>query len=236
MQAPRRKTRAESDDPHKTRVRSAPRSAKRKRGSGLSRETIAAAALALIDREGVDALSFRRLGQELGCEAMSLYHYFPSKAHLLDAVIDNVFGALVLPPPDRDWIGRLRKACRSYRAMALAHPRLYPLIAVHRMNTPVGVRKLDEVIGLFREAGFDDETAARLFRELGYYLTGAALDETAGYAKGPSAATPVGDAEIAAHCPNLLAAAPFFKPQHYEATFERGLDLLLDGMARLKRK
>jgi AcrR family transcriptional regulator len=233
MQAPKRRPPAKRDDPHK---KPASRGRKRARVATLSQDTIAAAALALIDKEGVDALSFRRLGQELGCEAMSLYHYFPSKAHLLDAVIDRVIGALVLPPPDRDWIGRLRRACRSYRAMALAHPRLYPLMAVHRMNTSVGVRKLDEVIGLFREAGFDDATAARLFREVGYYLTGAALDETAGYAKGPSAAEPVSDAEIAAHCPNLLAAAPFFKPQHYEATFERGLDLLLEGMARLKEK
>src|SRR3569833_1382774 len=121
MQALKRQARAKSDGPHRK-----PARAKRSRGPALSREAVAAAALALIDREGIDALSFRRLGQELGCEAMSLYHYFPSKAHLLDAVIDSVFGTLVLPPPDRDWIGRLRKACRSYRAMALAHPKLYP--------------------------------------------------------------------------------------------------------------
>src|SRR5690348_7771020 len=148
MQAPKRRAPAKRDDPHK---KPAARGRKRGRAATLSQNTIAVAALALIDKEGIDALSFRRLGQELGCEAMSLYHYFPSKAHLLDAVIDRVMGTLVLPPPDRDWIGRLRRACRSYRAMALAHPRLYPLMAVHRMNTPVGVRKLDEVIGLFRE-------------------------------------------------------------------------------------
>jgi hypothetical protein len=104
------------------------------------------------------------------------------------------------------------------------------------MNTAVGVRKLDAVIGLFREGGFDDGTAARLFREFGYYITGAALDETAGYAKGPSAAEPASDAEIASDCPNLAAVASYFKPQHFEQTFAQGLELLLEGMARLRKK
>jgi AcrR family transcriptional regulator len=166
---------------------------------------------------------------------MSLYHYFPSKAHLIDAVIDLVFGALEVPPPGGDWLDRVRKAAWNYRAMALRHPKLYPLLAVHRLNTAVGVRKLDAVIGLFRAGGFDDAASARLFRELGYYLTGASLDETAGYAKGPSAAQPVSDAEIARDCPNLSAVAPYFKPQHFEQTFADGLEMLLAGMVRLRK-
>jgi hypothetical protein len=120
--------------------------------------------------------------------------------------------------------------------MALAHPKLYPLLAVHRLNTATGVRKLDEIIGLFRDGGIDDATAARLFREVGYYLTGAALDETAGYAQGPSAAEPVTDAEVARDCPNLAAVAPYFKPQHFERTFAAGLEMLLQNMVRLQRK
>jgi AcrR family transcriptional regulator len=232
MQAPKRRTPAKRDDNHK---KSAVRGGTGGRGAALSRDAIAAAALALIDQEGLDALSFRRLGQELGFEAMSLYHYFASKAHLMDAVIDRVFGELVIPPPGGDWLERLRRSAWNYRAMALKHPRLYPLIAIHRMNTRIAVGKLNEIIGVFRDAGFDDVMAARLFRDFGYYLTGAALDETAGYAKGPSAATPVSDAEIRAHFPNLAAVAPFFKPQHFEETFSFGLELLLQGIAGMKR-
>lgn len=202
---------------------------------GLTRDGIAEAALALVDREGLDSLTYRRLAEAIGCEAMSLYHYFPSKAHLIDAVIDRVFAALQVPPSGGDWLERVREAAWNYRAMALKHPKLYPLIAVHRMNTAVGVRKLDEIIGLFRQGGFDDATAARLFREFGYYLTGAALDETAGYAQGPSAAEPVSDAEIVRDCPNLAAVAPYFQPQHFEQTFARGLELLLDGMVRMRK-
>jgi AcrR family transcriptional regulator len=237
MQAPKRVASAKRDGAHKKPVKTGGRRARPSAyHQGLTRDGIAAAALALIDREGLDALSYRRLAEAIGCEAMSLYHYFPSKAHLTDAVIDRVFGALEVPPPGRDWLDRVRKAAWNYRAMALRHPKLYPLMAVHRLNTAVGVRKLDQIIGLFRDGGFDDATAARLFREVGYYLTGAALDETAGYANGPSAAEPVTDAEIARDCPNLAAVAPFFKPQHFEQTFAAGLEMLLQDLGRLRKK
>jgi len=236
MQALKKRVSVKRDDPHKAPKGSGRRPRRAAYHQGLSRDTIAAAALALIDRDGLDALSYRRLAEALGCEAMSLYHYFPSKGHLTDAIIDCVFGALEVPLPGPPWIERVRLAARNYRAMALGHPKLYPLMAVHRMNTVIGVRKLDEIIGLFREGGFDDATAARLFRDVGYYLTGAALDETAGYAKGPSSAEPVSDEAIARDCPNLAAVAGYFKPDSFAPTFEQGLDLLLEGIARLRKK
>ncbi len=65
---------------------------------------------------------------------------------------------------------------------------------------------------------------------LGYYLTGAALDETAGYAQGPSAADPVSDAYVTEHCPRLAAAAPYFKPVWWDSTFELGLESVLASM------
>ena len=233
MQAPKRRPAKQSDGPHASQPG---RRRERTYHQGLTREILVDAALALVDREGLEALSYRRLAEAVGCEAMSLYHYFPSKGHLQDAVLDRVFGALEVPPPGSPWIERLRKAAWNYRAMALGHPKLYPLMAVHRMNTKVGVRKLDQIIGLFREGGFDDAVAASLFRDVGYYITGAALDETAGYAKGPSAAEPVTDAEITRDCPNLAAVAPYFKPQHFEQTFAAGLEMLLTDMVRLRKK
>src|SRR5690242_9894008 len=76
----------------------------------LSRERIAAAAMALVDREGLDALSTRRLGEELGCEAMSIYHHFPNKAHLMDALIDlTLADARVELLPEWGWVERLRR-------------------------------------------------------------------------------------------------------------------------------
>jgi hypothetical protein len=118
--------------------------------------------------------------------------------------------------------------------MALKHPRFFPFFAVHRLNTRAGVAFIDGIIGILREAGFSDREAAMYFRELGYYLTGAALDETAGYAKGPSSPEPVSNEAIFANFKHLAAAAPFFQPAHFEATFEAGLEILLDGIARVR--
>jgi AcrR family transcriptional regulator len=208
------------------------------RGRPLSRERIASAALALVDREGLAALSFRRLGQKLGCEAMSIYHHFASKTHLMDALIDLMLDEIRIPDGRDvpDWVERQRITAHSFRAMALRHPALFPFFATHRLNTLKGVAFIDGVIGILRDAGFPDGDAARYFREIGYYLTGAALDETAGYAKGPSAAEPVSNEVIAARFKHLAAAAPYFQPSQYQTTFETGLEILLDGICRAREK
>lgn len=205
----------------------------RKWAGALSRERIAAAAMALVDREGLEALSTRRLGEALGCEAMSIYHHFPSKAHLMDVLVDQMLAdARVELLPEWGWLERLRRTAHGFRAMALEHPKFFPYFAVHRLNTPAGVAYIDGVIGILRAAGFSDRDAATHFRTIGYYLTGAALDETSGYAKGPSAAEPVSNATIEADFSNLAAAAPFFRPGHFQATFEAGLEMLLAGIER----
>ena len=78
----------------------------------------------------------------------------------------------------------------------------------------------------------DEEKAARHFRTLGYYLAGAAIDETSGYAKGPSAAEPVDDAYIAEHCPRLKASARYFQRAEWDRTFSVGVEAMLKGVAR----
>jgi len=206
-------------------------------GVALSRERIAAAAMALVDREGLAALSTRRLGNELGCEAMSIYHHFPGKAHLMDALVDVMLTeAHVAVGDEGDWLERLRRAAHGFRAMALKHPKFFPFFAVHRLNTPSGVAYIDGIIGILRDAGFSDQDASAYFRQIGYYLTGAALDEVAGYAKGPSAAEPVSNETIAARFEHLAAAAPYFQPQYFQVTFETGLEILLEGIARAHRE
>jgi AcrR family transcriptional regulator len=200
------------------------------RGAPLTRERILDAALALIEHTGLAAFSIRGLGAALGCEPMSIYHYFPGKAHLQDALVDRALSEVAIEPRGADPIERLRALATSYRAMAHRYPGLYPLIAVHRLNTPAGVRVIEGVLALVHAAIPDDRLAAQYFRVLGYYLTGAALDETAGYAKGPSAAEPVSDEYVARYCPRLAAAAPYFKSRWWGNTFELGLASLLDAM------
>lgn len=193
----------------------------------LTRGRIVAAALELIERDGLAAFSVRGLGAVLGCEPMSIYHYFPSKAHLQDALIDEVLSEFATRPTGGDPLDRLREMLRSFRALAHRHPKLFQLLATHRLNTSTGVRVIDEVLELVRDAVPDDRLAAQWFRVLSYYVTGAALDETAGYAKGPSAAVPVSDAYVAEHCPQLAAAAPYFKSPWWDSTFDLGLESLL---------
>ena len=106
----------------------------------LSRERIVDAALALIGDSGLDAFSTRKLGERLGCEAMSIYHQFPSKQHLLDALVEHAIGTGEIPEPGPDSQARVRAMLHSYRAMARRSPQLFPLVALHRLNTPAGVR------------------------------------------------------------------------------------------------
>ncbi|HSN34312.1 MAG TPA: TetR/AcrR family transcriptional regulator [Ideonella sp.] len=207
----------------------APAPRRRAAPTPLSRERILDAAFALVSEQGLAALSTRKLGTRLRCQAMSIYHHFPSKHHLLDAMVEHALAGVEVPEPGPDPEARLRSMLESYRAMARRWPALYPLVAVHRLNMPAGVRMIEAVLRLIHSAnGGDVELTARQFRAIGYYLTGAALDEAAGYAKGPSAAEPVSDAFIAEHCPLLASVAPYFKPAHWDATWRYGLDALLD--------
>lgn len=202
----------------------------------LSRERIVAAALEEIEAVGLAAFSTRKLGQRLGCEAMSIYHHFPSKRHLLDALVEKAIASVDVPPPGRDAaesLDRLRRCVHSYRAMTRRWPALFPLVAVHRLNMPAGVRFIESVLALLEVVTDGDiERSARAFRTLGYYLAGAGLDETSGYARGPSAAEPVSGEFIERECPRLAAAAPYFQPRHWDATFELGIESLLASAAR----
>jgi AcrR family transcriptional regulator len=189
-------------------------------------------ALALVEAEGFAAFSTRRLGEVLGCEAMSIYHYFPGKQHLLDAMVDEVIARMEWPHDGVEPVARLRAIAHAYRSLAHRHARFFPYAAVHRLNTPTGVRFIERVLAAFGAVAPDRERAARGFRAIGYYLVGAVIDETAGYAAGPSAAQPVDDAYIVEHCPNLRAAAPYFASGQWDRTFEMGLDALVDALKK----
>lgn len=198
----------------------------------LSRERIEIAALQLIERDGLDGFSIRKLATDLGCEAMSIYHHFPSKAHIMDALIDRAVSGMAIPSPSLPWQERLRRFAWEYRAMALRYPKFFQFAALHRMNTATALRVIDAAVAVFRDAGFDLEMSARLFRVWGYYVAGGSLDEAAGYAKGPSAVEPVADDVAARDYPEITAVNPFFKPQHHETTFALGLDILIEGAER----
>jgi AcrR family transcriptional regulator len=193
----------------------------------LTRERIVEAALAVVDDEGLATFSTRKLGERLGCEAMSIYHHFPSKHHLLDALVEHAIGSVEVPEPGPDGEERLRRTLESYRAMARRWPKLFPLVALHRLNTPAGIRFIESVLRVIHARMQDPELTARHFRAMGYYLNGACLDETAGYAKGPSAAEPVDDDFVAREAPHLTMVARYFAPSEWQQTWQLGVDALI---------
>ena len=193
----------------------------------LTRELIEDAALVLIEQDGLDAFSTRRLGERLGCQAMSIYHHFPSKAHILDALVDRVLAAIQIPSRRQMPKTRLRNIARQWRLAALAHPRLYPYLSVHRWNSETGASFLAEILACFHDAGLAPEACARQFRVLCYFVLGATLDEISGYGKGSSSMQPISDETLLQRFPQVARAGRYFKPEEFERTFELGLDMFL---------
>ena len=117
-------------------------------GSGngkITRELVLATALELIDRDGADALSMRRLAAALDRDPMIIYRHAPGKAALLDGVVETVLAQLHMDPADPDWAAQLRAVARNYRALALAHPNVVPLLRslAHALATYDGAAELE---------------------------------------------------------------------------------------------
>ena len=183
----------------------------------LNEETVVDAALALIAERGLDGLSMRALGEHLGVEAMSLYHWFASKDRLLDAIADRLLGKVVVPPMPtaetwRDW---LAEVARSYRRVGLAHRRAFPLLATRRFLSPGAAAFLQANIAAHLAAGFTAREALRLTRSIGAYINGIVLAEVA-----PSPAPQ-------SSLPEETAAA--LKLPALDGAFEYGLACILDG-------
>jgi AcrR family transcriptional regulator len=193
----------------------------------LSRERIETEALSLIDEHGIDAFSTRKLGERLGCEAMSIYHHYPSKAHILDALVDRVLGAMPIPDKQQAPAQRLRSFAQSWRALALRHPRFYLWLSVYQWNSTTGTRFLSEMLACFYDAGLSPQRAAYGFRMLGYYVQGVATDESSGYATGPSSLAPVPPDVLQRDYPQVAQAMAYFTPDHFDRIFELGFGALL---------
>jgi AcrR family transcriptional regulator len=200
----------------------------------LTRDRIAAAALALIDEAGLDGCTMRRLGAALGVEAMALYHHFPGKGPLLDAVMDLLVDEIEMAPPgSAPALERLRASLRSYRAIALRHPRAFLLMAARRFNTPRAFAKYEQLLATFAELGLDPEGQAHWFRLLGGHASAAGMAYAASIERVPHA-TPLQlqHAPQQIPYPHVRAAAPFLQVDALETAFEFGLDVLIDALAR----
>jgi AcrR family transcriptional regulator len=188
----------------------------------LTRDRIALTSLRLIDEIGLDDFSTRRLGAALGCEAMAIYNHFASKDALLDSVVDRLFSEVIIPPrgdPSISWEARVRGFAVSYRALAHAHPKSFPLLASRRFRTRAR-HLVEQIISALLEEGFAPRDAAALFRVTANYCNGAILDELSG------TFPPAG-----ADHPSIQRVQEFLGPEHYDALYERGLTLLMAGFS-----
>jgi AcrR family transcriptional regulator len=194
----------------------------------LSPEKIANAALKLIDRQGLEAFSMHKLGAALSCEAMSLYHHVKGRGDVLDAVAGLLMGG-VSAPPHGTWQERLRGFALSYRAVALAHPRAFPLLATRPVNGPGGFKMLDTASATLRSAGFAPEPAARLVLLIGCWCNGALLAEIAGSDARPDPTPPNAQAmaEMAAAYPHLIETAPYLSLCEFLPAFTFGIENLI---------
>jgi AcrR family transcriptional regulator len=205
----------------------------------LSRERVLRTAVALADRGGVGSLSMRKLAQELGVEAMSLYHHVANKDDILDGLVDAVFSEIELPSGEAGWRAAMRQRAISARRALRRHPWATGLMESRSTPGPATLRHHDAVLGTLRNAGFSVELAAHAFSLLDSYIYGFALQEANLPFQNPD--------ELAAVAETILGNLPVdeypyfveiavehaLQPGYdYGNEFEFGLDLILDGLGR----
>ena len=203
--------------------------AETKRGS-LGRRRILEAAVRFVDREGLEALSMRKLGAELQVEAMSLYNHVPSKAALLDGMVEVLLGELRIPPENLPWEERVREAYRGFRRIAQEHPNVFPLLVTRPPNTMDGAWLVEEFLETLAEAGFEPRTALHAFRALSGFATGYAMAEIRGFAMEPSGPRSGASVLPSEEFPRISELDRDLGAIDRDAEFEFGLDLILCGL------
>lgn len=207
----------------------------------LTRERVLAAALALADESGVAKLSMRSLGRALGVEAMSLYNHVANKDAVLDGIVDLIVEEIALPRRDDDWRAGMRRRAISAREVFKRHPWSMRLMESRTQPGPAAMAYYDAVLGCLRRDGFSVALAAHAFSAIDAYVYGFALqeltlpfgdgdDEVADVADGIMEQLPV---DAFPHLAEMIVEHALKPGYDFGDEFEFGLDLILDGFARL---
>ena len=208
----------------------------------LTRDRVMHAALALADAGGIEALSMRKLGEAVGVEAMSLYNHVPSKADLLDGLVDLVFGEIELPSGTAGWRTAMRERAIAIRAVLSRHRWAIGLMESRTSPGPATLRHHDAVLGCLRRTGFPVALAAHAYAALDSYIYGFALqeaglpfdtgEETAELAQAMLAQFPADQYPYLAEFTFEHVLQPGYD---FGREYEYGLDLILDGLDRALR-
>jgi AcrR family transcriptional regulator len=209
--------------------------------SPITRAAVLASALEIIDRDGVEGLSMRRLGEAVGRDPMVLYRHVPNKAAVLDGMVEMVFERLSVDTTSPDWAAALRDLAHDFRDLARAHPNVVPLLVTRPLATPLGMRprgilrQLEDVLALLTGVGFTGVDAVHVYRALYGFLYGHVLTELQEIVERPEETDhvlrlglhrlPIGE------FPHLRELAPTVAFSDGLAELDRGLDILLSGLA-----
>jgi AcrR family transcriptional regulator len=201
----------------------------------LSRERVLRAAVALADRSGIEALTMRRLGQELGVEAMSLYKHVANKDDVLDGIVDLVVGDIEVPPSGTPWRPAMRARAVSAHGVLLAHPWAALQIMSRFSIGPGMTHYLDATLGRLREGGFSVEGALDAWHTLDSHIYGFTLQELGLPFEADEAAQVSADVLgtlSAEQFPHVVEVIGHVMAHGRVEDFDFGLELILDGLER----
>jgi AcrR family transcriptional regulator len=202
----------------------------------LTKERIEEAALRVMDAEGLEAVTMRRIGRELGVEAMSLYNHVEDKDDILNGVTELVFTRFDYPPFTGEWLEDAKAMAREWRRLLGLHPSVCQLLAERHkpLEGLASFRAMDAALGLLRSAGLSDRDAAQAFNALGSYILGYVtmeqglmLGNDEDHAKQHDLAM---DALKGSGLDNVVACLPHFADCNTDQQFEFGLDLIFRGI------
>jgi AcrR family transcriptional regulator len=190
-----------------------------------------------MDEEGLDAVTMRRIGRELGVEAMSLYNHVEDKDDILQAICEEVLPEFRVPEAT-GWDEAARLGAREYRRLLLAHPNVITLMSARKgpITNVDSLRAYEFALGTFRASGLSEKDSVMAFHAFGGYILGYVMMEL-----GPMVGGPSDDAHARAHeqmaqaigtadLPFLREALPHLVECDVERQFEFGLDLLIEGI------
>jgi AcrR family transcriptional regulator len=206
----------------------------RKRREPLTRERVISTALRIMDEEGLDSVTMRRIGRELGVEAMSLYNHVDDKDDILTGICEHVLAQFHVPDVE-DWAEAARLGAREYRRLLRDHPNVITLMTEQKgaFTNPESLRGYEFALGVFHRAGLRGADAVKAFHAFGGYILGSVMFEqglTMDDANDARAHEAMAGLVGAADLPRLREALPYFLECDDDEQFEFGLDLLIDGL------
>src|SRR5918999_979521 len=205
----------------------------------LSKERVLHAAVALAARDGIESLTMRKLADELGVGAMSLYYYVPNKEQLIDGMVDIVFGEIEPPSTDVDWKTAMRRRAISTRDALNRNRWAVGLMEGRTTPGPASLRLRESILRCLREAGFSIEMTIQAYSVQDAYIYGFALQERSLPFESAEESTAVAEAsaqrvaDLAEHFPYLaevVAGHVATVGYDFTAAFEYGLDVILDAL------